>query len=647
MIAKLKKIISMPPKIVLGKIYRRCFNKMYYHYRKIQLNKIGVNIDDSAFSNWESDIKFVFDEKNKSYYVNTLKEIKTSEIIVLQAEKICNRTFNLLGSGDYKFEDGIKWGLDFKSGFVWEYAFYKDIKTIDLTNSADVKVPWELSRFQHLTVLGQAYWITSDEKYSKEFEHQINDWILNNPLEYSVNWTCAMDVAIRACNWIVGYMYFNNSLVSEGFWLKFNKSLFFHGDYIYKNLEKGYPSNNHYLSNLVGLIWVGLYFKNLNYKSKKINKWLNFALKELELEMDKQVYDDGFNFEASTAYHCLTTELILYTSIFCNKNGIEFSKHFNSKLEKMCEVIMNIIKPNGLIPLIGDMDSGRFIMFTGYGDEEMRDFRYLLGVAGEYFDRDDFRYHALNQLAAIWMLPNIKLIKGNNHSLKSVTYPEGGIHILRNDEVYLAVRCGQNGTSGKGGHTHNDQLSFELNIKGEDFIIDPGTYVYTSNYEMRNLFRSTEYHNTLQLDNLEQNEFNAKDLFFMQDQTEAHVIDFDISLFSGKHFGFVKDTGLIHQRDIELQNKKILICDKLVPVKEKFKTEATPKVNFIFHEEVILKEYDDRIILTKNNMSIELILDSGYEIEKVFTANKYGSLKESNRLVITINGEKSEIIIDF
>lgn len=637
----------MPPKVVLGKIYRRCFNKMYYHYRKMQLNKIGVNINDSVFSSWESDIKFIFDENNKSYYVNTLKEKNISETIVLQAEKICNRTFNLLGSGDYNFEDGIKWGLDFKSGFVWENAFYKDIKTIDLTNSADVKVPWELSRFQHLTVLGQAYWITSDEKYSKEFEHQINDWILHNPIEYSVNWTCAMDVAIRACNWIVGYMYLNNSLVLEGFWTKFNKSLFYHGDHIYRNFEKGYPSNNHYLSNLVGLVWVGLYFKNLNYKSKKVNKWLKFALKELELEMDKQVYDDGFNFEASTAYHCLTTELLLYTSIFCDKNGFKFSQHFDSKLEKMCEVIMNITKPNGLIPVIGDMDSGRFIMFTGYGDEEKRDFRYLLGVAGEYFDRDDFRYHASNQLAALWMFPNIKPPKVSNYPVKSVTYPEGGIHILRNDEVYLAVRCGQNGTSGKGGHTHNDQLSFELNIKGEDFIIDPGTYAYTSNYEMRNLFRSTEYHNTLQLDHLEQNDFYAKDLFFMQDQTDAHVIDFGISLFSGKHFGFVQDTGLIHKRDIELENKKILIWDKLLPVKEKFKTEATSKVNFIFHEEVILKECDDKIILHKNNVSIELVINSGYEIEKVFVANRYGSLKESKRLVINMNGETSEIRINY
>ena len=33
----------------------------------------------------------------------------------------------------------------------------------------NVKVPWELSRCQHFTALGQAYWLTGDERYAREF----------------------------------------------------------------------------------------------------------------------------------------------------------------------------------------------------------------------------------------------------------------------------------------------------------------------------------------------------------------------------------------------------------------------------------------------------------------------------------------------
>ena len=52
----------------------------------------------------------------------------------------------------------------------------------------DVKVPWELSRFQHLNILGQAYVLTRDNKYAEEFADQITDWIKNNPVCFGVNW---------------------------------------------------------------------------------------------------------------------------------------------------------------------------------------------------------------------------------------------------------------------------------------------------------------------------------------------------------------------------------------------------------------------------------------------------------------------------
>jgi len=44
-----------------------------------------------------------------------------------------------------------------------------DLRLIDLANDADVKVPWELSRHQHFVTLGQAFVLTGDEKYAREF----------------------------------------------------------------------------------------------------------------------------------------------------------------------------------------------------------------------------------------------------------------------------------------------------------------------------------------------------------------------------------------------------------------------------------------------------------------------------------------------
>jgi hypothetical protein len=50
----------------------------------------------------------------------------------------------------------IDWQIDFKSGFCWEVkAWYKDIKYGHI-KGADIKVPWETGRMQHLPVFAYA-----------------------------------------------------------------------------------------------------------------------------------------------------------------------------------------------------------------------------------------------------------------------------------------------------------------------------------------------------------------------------------------------------------------------------------------------------------------------------------------------------------
>ncbi len=49
---------------------------------------------------------------------------------------------------------------------------------------------------------------------------------------------------------------------------------------------------------------------------------------------------------------------------------------------------------------------------------------------------------------------------------------------------------------GRGGHGHNDILSFELFLNGFNVVTDCGAYLYTASREWRNRFRSTAFHNT-------------------------------------------------------------------------------------------------------------------------------------------------------
>jgi len=646
LINRIKRYKKLPFNLILKKIIVRLYRSIYFKFREVRIKNNPITMDCGIFSGWNSGMKFLFNNDRQDYYIKEIDEFDKTEEIIRQADKIVDHVFDLLGSGDINLGCDIKWNQDFKSGFIWENEFYKKIKLIDLSNNADVKVPWELSRFQHIPVLGQAYWITKDEKYAEEFKNQIEDWIKKNPVEMSVNWTSAMDVAIRACNWIVGVNYFKESKISECFWDLINKWLYLHGNFIFYNLEKNMNTNNHYLTNLAGLVWLGMYFRDLRYDKNSADNWLKYGIEELEIEVKKQVYADGFDYEAATYYHCLVTELLLYTTILCDCNGIHFSQIFRQKLEKMCVVILNITKPDGNIPLIGDMDNGRFLVLSGYGSDDIRDFRYLLGVAAEYFDRDDFRIHSLNHTAALWMFKELKEPRHKHHIIKSASYPQGGFHVLRDKKIYIIIRCGKNGTGGSGSHTHNDQLSFELNYDSEDFIVDPGVFVYTADYKMRNLFRSTKSHNTIQVGEMEQNDFYLDYLSGLEDETNAELANFYNNFFQGRHYGYLNKVGVIHERIIIVNSNLIEIKDKFIHKLNSDKENAKippAKMSFVLDSDVKITTSDNIISLTKKRKSIYIMTANKYKFEKAWIAKKYGKLLETKKLVISADYDKLNV----
>lgn len=640
---KIKKIEGLTAEQVLKKVAKKINKKIYYSHRKIKVRMRPITLSDTYFTDFRTDLNFIFDIRKKEQYKTEIKRLSSADEIITAGDKICNHIFNLLGSGDRYLGETLPWNEDFKTGFKWKDEFYKDIKIVDLSNNADVKIPWELSRFQHIFSLGKAYWLTDEERYALEFNNQVMDWIEKNPIEMTVNWTCTMDVAIRAVNLICGYFFFEkSSSIDKKFWTNFNKLIYLHGRFIYKNLEnEGKYNGNHYLSDLAGLIWIGMYFGNFsveNLKSLNIpSQWLKFGISEFENEIEKQMNDDGTNYEASTSYHRLVTEIYLFTTILCNKNNIYLSEQYMDKLQKMCEFIMDITKPNGLSPFIGDEDDGRFIILSDYSSWNRKDFRNVLAIAGEYFDRDDFRVIGRKHKEdALWLMNSFKNVS-DEAILKSTAYKDGGYYLLRNDRIYCLIRCGELSCRGEGGHSHNDQLSFEINADGEDFIIDPGTYVYTADYRMRNLYRSTKMHNTLYIEGYEQNDFNNHDLFYMKEQTFSRCKEFCGNMFLGEHYGYKSKCGVVHERKFSLQGNELLIEDRLIGQKIDNKV----YVNFMLNKDIDIEEKNNCIVLTKNGKKIFIEFSNSYLVQDSNISDAYG--RKCNTKKITINAVDMEI----
>ena len=299
----------------------------------------------------------------------------------------------------------IDWQLDFKSGYRWrEDTWHQRIRFAHL-KGVDIKVPWELARLQHLPTLALAAHSSNPEEhgfrraevYVAEFRNQVLDFIANNPPGFGVNWSCAMDVAIRAANMLVArdIVLASGASLDAEFEAAFFASVLAHGRHILNNLEWS-PRfrGNHYLANIVGLLFVAVYLPC----TPETDDWLAFAVHELIAEVDYQFHEDGSNFEASVCYHRLSSEMVLWA--FALLVGLPADKQkvlaferrvsvrgrstqqlacremFNVpgtdlvsplpewcwvRLARMAEFTRAMTRPDHLVAQIGDNDSGRFI----------------------------------------------------------------------------------------------------------------------------------------------------------------------------------------------------------------------------------------------------------------------------------------------
>ncbi|GAB6168181.1 hypothetical protein JCM1393_06410 [Clostridium carnis] len=607
--------------LLLDVVYRNKLTKEKYFIRELKLNKVNNFIDINGV---------------KEYYKNNYID---KDNLILDSNKILLHKFNFLGMSGESLGENIDWNRDYVSNFTWENKYYKLIKIIDLNKNIDVKLPWELSRFQHLITLGKAFIVTKDEKYSDEFIQEIESWKIQNPYNMSVNWTCAMEVAIRAINLILAKEFFiYSNKISNIFWDEYNELLYKHGTYIWKNLEnKGEVKSNHYISDLCGLLWLGIYFGEISDESRN---WLLFAKENLEKEITEQVNYDGTTYEGSTSYHKLVTELYLYTVIYAKKNQIEFSVELNKKLEAMCNFLNNVSKDNYCIPFIGDNDDGRVIILSQYYSWNRKEVLYLLDIASYLYEillKDNV---STEECHIIWgRKERTKVTKKDKEMLE---YDKGGYFILRNKEVYCLIRAGELSFRGQGGHSHNEQLSFELSIFNEDIFIDPGTYVYTSNYKMRNLYRSTFMHNTLNINGEEQNKFNEKSIFELRDRCKASG-RLNGNIFFGSHSGYLEKYGAIHNREVKLLNRRIVIRDD-IEIKEKRNIKNLEfEVNFILSKNHNIEQIKNYIEINVNGKIIKMTnsLSILPKIEEVNISPSYGVLTKSKRITYRFSESRS------
>ena len=563
---------------------------------------------------------------------------ETAQLIASADRIVRESSWELAGFGTLQFDAENVWRRDPISGKDWGTEYHADV-VVYQNDGADIRILWELNRFGHGVTLACAFAVTGDEAYAETFFSHIESWMRQNPYGRGANWNCAMEVALRAINLLAPFDIFRRSkALNEERLAQILRLFDQHGKFILDNNEFSYiVTSNHYLSDVVGLFWIGTLLPEL----KQASEWRDFGRSEMLREMDKQILPDGADFEASTGYHKFVTEIFLYSFLLAKKNGEETPQKYWDKIQGMLEYIYGIMRPDGRVPLVGDADGSQIVpLFKRDADDQA----YLLSLGAALFDEPKFKHFAPLTPEILWLLGEegintFESIQKADESPVSAAFPDAGAYVLRDGDLYLHFNVNDCGVNGRGSHGHNDALSIEISAFGRPFIVDPGSYVYNLDRNARHKFRSTAYHSTVKVTGKEQNTTHAELPFVIGNESRPVVDEWQTSSegdrVSAVHFGYERLKKIVtHRRTIEFNKaeKYWLIDDKLTGT-------GRHKFNFAFHLSPGLEvaDIDRNIVTISDNAGRHLYIgvdsiDRKPEIVPAFVSRNYGHKEDSSIL---------------
>jgi hypothetical protein len=457
--------------------------------------------------------------------------------VLSYADAVLRGEYPLMGYGSPNLGTRPDWHCDWVSQKTWLIEDSRKIRIVRHDGS-DVKAPWELSRLQWSPVVARAYVISGDKKYREAIQSLLAEWLAGNPPGLGVNWTVAMEAALRGISLCLTMELLWPFTNEEQPWLEqMTASLWQHLRFIEAHNEFSFLlRSNHYLSNIVGLLTLSSYLG----LGRRQEKYARAVQRELLL----QTYADGGDCEASTGYHFLVAQLGLHAFVVQQQSRIAMAPEFQTRLGLMFSWISSLADDSGKLPHLGDCDNGRVELLM---DDIMQS---SLPAA----ERHSLRVGTLSRQAS-HLLPHQKPVE---------VLPESGLAILRRNEASIVFCAMPNGLRGKGSHSHCDKLSVIFRLGADEVFCDSGSRCYTRSAEWRNLDRSTRMHNTLMIDEAEQNIFSTDPRLLFQSGNQAAVSQ--ITTFEGgvraSHQGYAR-IGIEHQRTVELGERWMLITDEV------------------------------------------------------------------------------------
>lgn len=574
-----------------------------------------------------------------SWYIKRLKTFSLGEFFYRIRQRVCTHVFDkrlmekstapvelpkssIIEDGsahlDYPIFDKtvdvfkpVRWHLDLSTGreFPKSFAHKIDIRS-DKYGSA--KHVWEVNRMQFMLHIAMLYKNSGNEKYLDLFRYHLASWKNENPYMVGVNWYSNIEVNLRLICWYFCWQVLDvdgvcADIAKEPTFKEFVRDvwrplIYEHAEYSYNHPSLCSSANNHLISEYAGLFVAACGWDIPNRKAR-----LEYAKAGLEREILTQNTAEGVNREEAAEYIQFIDDFFLIAAVVGRCAGVEFSEAYNKRLHSMADYMNAMLDCNCNYPMYGDGDDG-FVLRPDSGGH-FNNFKSLLSSFAVYFDDASFKragvmWDEKNELLfgyegrkKFLMLPTVNagfLTDGNRF------FPESGHFIFRRAEgiagsgfceTYLHFDAAPLGFLSIAAHAHADALSFILHVDGFPVVVDPGTFTYHTQKDLRAYFVSTIAHNTVCVNG--KNQANQAGPTMWLNHYKAKVVSCDEK--SGEvvatHNGYASD-GVTHMRKIQFNRDKneFMIVDTL-----RCEKVATVEIPFHLHPETTVR-LDGRMV---------------------------------------------------
>lgn len=476
------------------------------------------------------------------------------EGIIKKGDEIYHGIFTLFSYHKFNFGEIPDWFFNpFENrSFSKSTEHWNDIKDF---GEGDIKIVWELSRFDWVTDLTRIYKVTGESGYLNRLNDLLNNWSSGNPVNTGPNWKCGQECSFRIMKLLTAAFCLDQYFSPCSSLIEMVKQ---HVLRIYPNINYSVSqNNNHSVSEAAGLFIGAAWLIKNGYDQKPYRKYKELGRKVLETSILKLIEKQGTFSQRSVIYHRLvmdTVSFVLHNMKLLEENP--FSDTITERLKKLGEWQFKMtFGKNGDAPNFGNNDGS---MLENMHSQGYRDFRPSTQLYFALLEQKSV-YDDVTLCEPLWWRSGTYSLKYQKKSipLPSAEIPDNHILLLRNKKASVFMKLPDDNF-----RPGNDIFHIDLWVEGKPVIVDSGTFSYNAG-ETTQRFKSVSAHNTVQFGDHEQmpeiSRFLNGKWIKMNEILSPHCNEGDCVWE-----GFYKDyKNNCHQRKLILTRDSLEIVDKI------------------------------------------------------------------------------------